>query len=128
MVRSLKLAGIHIALVAMVLRALLPAGWMPNPGGAAGTPFVICTVDGPRHAAPTLGADSGKHHSDQDNDRQHDTCPFAAAAHWATPVGGVWLLPSNLTAALESSPPGIRFIANGARYSRQSPRAPPSLA
>ena len=38
---------IHLALAALIMRALIPAGWMPNPQGVGESAFVICTMDGP---------------------------------------------------------------------------------
>jgi hypothetical protein len=62
-----------LALAAMLMRGLLPAGWMPNPDGAAGSPIIICTMGGPQHVHPTHAPrdDSGK------------VCPFAVMAHLA---------------------------------------------
>jgi len=69
---------VHLALVAMLLRALLPAGWMPAAiSSADASPFVICTVDGPLHAP-------AKHAPAQDH--AGTPCIFAAAAHLSSPV------------------------------------------
>src|SRR5580704_4013467 len=45
--QGFRRALVHIALAALILRAFLPAGWMPNPKGPAQSAFVICTMDGP---------------------------------------------------------------------------------
>ena len=68
--------AVTLALSAMLLRAVLPAGWMPDLAGT-GAPLVICSVD-------------GLHHVPKDPSRNHDddhgyACPFAAAAHLAPP-------------------------------------------
>jgi hypothetical protein len=69
--------AISLALAAMLLRALLPDGWMPNTGSAAiASPFVICSLDGAHH--------SGKPPADQD--RHHGPCAFAAAGHLSPPA------------------------------------------
>src|ERR1700759_2198319 len=69
--------AVSLALAAMMLRALLPDGWMPNTGSAAITlPFVICSYDGTHPA--------GKQTVDQD--RHHGPCAFAAAAHLSPPA------------------------------------------
>ena len=60
----------------MLLRAVLPAGWMPNLTGAGDAPLVICSVDGVHHLPSHDPA-----HGPQDD----HTCPFAAAAHLASP-------------------------------------------
>jgi hypothetical protein len=66
-----------LALSAMLVRAFLPAGWMPNPG--AGAPIVICSIDG-THSVPAPHAPDGK-----EKDSHGFVCPFAAAAHLAPP-------------------------------------------
>ena len=68
--------AVTLALSAMLLRAVLPAGWMPDPVGVGGAPLVICSVDGAHHVPPHDPAQG-----------QHDDhmCPFAAAAHLAPP-------------------------------------------
>jgi hypothetical protein len=73
-----KSAAVHLALLAMLLRALLPAGWMPAAiGRADASPFVICTVDGPLHA-PARQAPA--------HDHAGAPCVFAAAAQLSSPV------------------------------------------
>jgi hypothetical protein len=123
MPRTLKLAGVQIALVAMLLRALLPVGWMPDAADNSG--FVICTVNGPIHAAQL--SDAGKHQPGHDDSRQSDVCPFAASIHFATPVAVATAAPSSQIASFApTSSPG-RAVHAIARYALQSPRAPPSL-
>jgi hypothetical protein len=74
----LKSATVQLALLAMLLRALLPAGWMPAASEAGASPLAICTLKGPAHLAPA-GTDA--HHGRTDR-----FCPFAAAAHLAGPT------------------------------------------
>jgi hypothetical protein len=127
MSRTIRLAGVHIALAAMLLRALLPAGWMPNPVSSADSPFVICTMDGPIYMVPRTDGQPIKQQPDHNNDSNHEICPFAVAPHLAPPTIAVLLtLPSLAASALsKSSHPGL--AESIARYSPQSPRAPPSL-
>ena len=68
--------AVTLALTAMLLRAAIPAGWMPNLAGPLGGAFVICTVDGAHHLP---SHDLSKGHDDG------SICPFAAAAHLAPP-------------------------------------------
>ena len=103
-----------LALAAMLLRGLLPAGWMPNPDGVAGAPLIICTMGGPQHLHPA--------HAPQDNSGK--VCPFAVMAHLAAatplaaiaqPVFTIWRV----------SPPAD-FRRQMARRARSySSRAPP---
>src|ERR1044071_7131983 len=75
--QGMLLAIRHLALAALILRALLPAGWMPD----AQAGLVIC-------AAGTLGVihhdgapgDSSGH---ADGKVAHEECPFAAAPQLA---------------------------------------------
>ena len=71
-------AAVQIALLAMLLRAVLPAGWMPAAVTSANaSPFVICTMDGPLHSAPTKPS--------HDHDRATSPCVFASAAPLSSP-------------------------------------------
>ena len=66
--------AVTLALSAMLLRAMLPAGWMPNIAGVGGAAFVICSVDGLHH---------GPAHDPAQGQHDDHMCPFAAAAHLA---------------------------------------------
>jgi Protein of unknown function (DUF2946) len=123
MSRTLKLAGVQIALVAMLLRALLPVGWMPDTAANSSTPFVICTVNGPVHAAHV--PNTGKH--SQDDGRQNDVCPFAASVHLATPAAVATVAPSTQIARFTFVHAPARAVQAATRYALQSPRAPPSF-
>lgn len=68
-------AAVALALAAMLLRALLPDGWMP--GGQA-APFTICSVK-------VLHHESGKP-SQPEQEHRHAPCAFAAAAPLAPPA------------------------------------------
>lgn len=106
----------HIALAALLLRALVPVGWMPT--AEAGTPFVICSVNGQTQHAP----DGQKL---PDDSAHHQTCAFAAAPHLAKTPDIVALaaptLPVFAIARSEAEPALARPLPQRA----QSPRAPP---
>jgi hypothetical protein len=127
MIRNIRHVGVQLALVAMLLRALLPAGWMPNSAGQTSAPFVICTMDGSGFVA--LGEDGKplKQQPDQNGDRSHEGCPFAAAPHLAPPAVQVAFGSSSLVYL------GVARIAQAQSsrpvegYAPQSPRAPPSF-
>ena len=110
-------AAVSLALCAMVLRALLPDGWMP---AAAGAPFVICSVDGVHFG--------GKVPGDPARERAHAPCAFAAAAPLAPPQ-------FPLLAVSRSSPErAIAFASRSERFDSHArnranaPRAPPSFS
>jgi hypothetical protein len=108
-----------LALSAMILRALLPAGWMPNTDGIPGTPLVICSVDGVHHVVPA-------HDPARPSRPDHViACPFAAAAHFASlrqpaaisvPSFVAWFVPVFDHASL---PPSRIALA-------KAPRGPPA--
>lgn len=106
----------HIALAALLLRALVPVGWMP--AATAQTPFVICSINGPVQHAP----DGQKL---PDDAAHHQTCAFAAAPHLAKTPDVVALaapaLPVFVIARAEIAP----ALARPSPQRAQSPRAPP---
>jgi len=68
--------ALSLALCAMVLRALLPDGWMPAANAAQ---FVICSVDGAHHGGKAPG---------DAQQRTHAPCAFGAAAPLSPPATG----------------------------------------
>jgi len=107
----------HLALVALILRAMLPAGWMPD----AQAGLVVCATN-------TLGVihhDAAPGHSDGKASQQE--CPFAAAPQFASaPVLPQLALPAfhAFTAATDRA----TAATFAARFRPQSPRAPPHFA
>src|SRR5579862_2719633 len=100
---AFRRTAVVLALAAMMLRGLMPAGWMPNPAGASESLFVICDMDQDMPQAGMAGMDmshmdmsamdmskmdmsgmdhapSGKHAMDS----HQQACPFGAAPHVAT--------------------------------------------
>jgi hypothetical protein len=110
--------AVSLALCAMLLRALLPDGWMPA-AQANGAPLVICTMDGTHHRqAPTQPG----------QERSHAPCAFAAAAPLAPPA---------VTAVVSRPAHGaVRFarafadrdIAIAPDFRPNAPRAPPAFS
>ena len=142
-------AGMILALAAMMLRALLPMGWMPNPAGFAQSPLVVCLMDTPSGLDTAEAMSQGEDMSNMDmsgmdmakmdmkgHGQNHDhgqqqssePCPFAAAPHIAASGGLiVKLAPPSLLARLAESFAGESSVAHDAAYRPQSPRAPPPL-
>jgi hypothetical protein len=120
--RGLRHTLVHLALMALILRAFMPTGWMPNVQTPGESLFVVCTMDGP------VQAWGGKALPGKDDPRAHETCPFAAAAAGiAPPVDFIRIAAPELP---ESAAPRILVAAPAARappYSQASSRAPPSL-
>jgi hypothetical protein len=119
--RGFRHAFVHLALAALIVRAFLPTGWMPNPQGPAESMFVICTMDGP------VQATDGKTLPGKDDPRAHETCPFAAAASLAPPMDFIRLAAPELS---RSPAPRILVAALSARappFTQPASRAPPTL-
>lgn len=125
--RSARLAAIYIALAAMMLRALLPIGWMPNTAGAQGTPIMLCTIDGPVHILIGSNGQPIKQKPAPADGHHHDVCPFGAAPHFATPVPALALAAPTAAAHFANFAVEPNIIGGAQRYSQQAPRAPPSL-
>lgn len=122
MPHSLRISAWYLALVAILLRAALPDGWMPVADAAGGTSIVICTGHGPlaapihsRKQAPLPG-------------RSSDVCPFAAAAHFSPPALFA-LLPAPILNSQETDPAAYAWIAFTSRpLGNHNARAPPGFA
>ena len=120
MTQHFRHIAVHLALAAMLLRAVMPVGWMPS--AAAGSPLTICTMNGP--VRMVLGPDG----TPIKQKPHHDTCPFAAAPPLAelaavAPVTAPSLLP---VTAETVQPHGS--VITAARHAPQSARAPPGIA
>lgn len=115
-----------IALAAMMLRALLPDGWMPASSASAGTLLTICTMNGPVRVA--LGEDGQPQKQPAKHDgRSHETCPFAAAQHFAAPVGLPSVTAPSLVALFLHENAADAVLKVSDLYTPQSPRGPPAL-
>jgi hypothetical protein len=122
---AVRKAATALALAAMVLRALLPAGWMPATTGAHGATLVICTMTGPKRM--TLPDAPSKNQQQQPPDHASGPCPFGVAAvAFAPPLPPAIPVPcapaqyAAQTVLSMDVPSQERRIAN-------SPRAPPSI-
>lgn len=101
----------HVAFLALVARALLPAGWMPDANG-----LTICSV-----GTPVQQDDHGKAPA---QDAHHDACPFAAAPHLAS-VPDLPQLALPAFHAFAAATDRVYAASVSARFTPQSPRAPP---
>jgi hypothetical protein len=100
----------HVAFIALVVRALLPAGWMPAAHG-----MTICSVETSAQPDQKTPAEKNTH---------HDICPFAAAPHLAfVPDLPQLTLPAFHAFAAATDRHYAGFVA--ARFTPQSPRGPP---
>ena len=137
-VRNLRLAATYAAIAAMMLRALLPEGWMPGTTPSGMPALVICSMDEPMQIMPdtamsgTMGMsgtmDMSKPMPAHGDNGHHETCPFAAAPHFAAPAGLPVLAEASATSVRGEIFEKFADASNGRRHSPQAPRAPPALA
>jgi hypothetical protein len=115
---------VRLTLIALLVGAAVPLGWMPNPDGAqSGSPIVICTGHGPITAF--VGGD-GK--PSKPSGSHSDICVFAAAAAHATPVATPALAIPHEVARATTRRNNKRALVRTARYRPQAARAPPLAA
>lgn len=122
MVRNARYTAAYFVILAMMLRALVPAGWMPNPAGTAGAFFTICTIDGIHRIAPPQK--SGEHAPAPAHD--NSVCPFAATAHFAPPAQAPALTPRQTEATPARFAASSSSFVSTVRDWNRAPRAPPS--
>ena len=103
----------HIALAALILRALLPSGWMPD----AHASLIICSA-----SIGLVKQDPAPGHHDKKAQQEH--CLFAATAHGTpAPAGPQLELPALHSSIARTDRTYAASLA--ARFTPQSPRAPP---
>jgi hypothetical protein len=133
--RKIRLAATTVAVAAMLLRALLPEGWMPGTTSSGMPELVICTMDQPVQAMPMpMMGQAGKmdmpgHGDNNHGDNGHrESCPFAAAPHVAAPASLPVLAEASITSVRFETPDSLLSVKNARHHTPQAPRAPPSLA
>jgi len=96
----LRFAATLVAVLAMSVRALVPAGWMPNTAAGQHSALMPCpgTDDMQGMAMPMQGMDMPMpmpHPAKHDHGTPHDStvCPFAATAHFTPPQAPANILP-----------------------------------
>jgi hypothetical protein len=106
------------AVLALALRSLIPAGYMPDFSGAHGLSLTVCD-----------GTDHHMHHHSHDGRGNHtDVCPFSVGALYVlgdipTPPAATSVFTLSL-AAFELPLPH----AQAGAFCNASPRSPPSLS
>jgi hypothetical protein len=114
----MKAAFRHLLLAALLIRALLPLGWMPGQAQLGEAAFIICAADGSiQHGAP------GK----DDKANAHQPCAFAAAFQsFDLPEAAAIAAPSLV--AFAAPVIAARDAQAAARFSAHAARAPPATA
>ncbi len=115
-----------LALAAMMMRAVLPAGWMPSSQGlASGSPIVICTLTGEKHIVLDAHGNPAPAEQNQDEGHTHPPCAFAAASVLSLPTASAEIVP--IPAVAGASAVGKPAAATHVAVSRTwRSRAPPS--
>lgn len=115
----------HLAVLAVLLWALLPAGLMPVPSGAGGLTFALCTGQGPVMVA--VGADGKPMPMPQRSGHEKQPCPYAAAL--SVTDGTASLLPLPLSFVLTHAEPVPTALAPIAKiaFAQPIPRGPPAF-
>lgn len=122
----MKRAYAQVALAIMLLRALLPVGWMPGTTPQGGMALVICSGD---MTGPSMAGMPGMDHKSTPSGNHHnDECPFAAAPHYAPAAILTALAAPALAFTNNRDQVSSSFFVTSTRHSPQSPRAPPALA
>ena len=114
-----RIAAALVLALAVLVRGLIPTGWMPSPSGG---PLTICTAQAPGHGHP------GDKPSGPAKDAAHEVCVFAAAGT-APPPGLAIDLRATERLAI-ARPPDIAVqsgVPATPRLREQSPRAPPLM-
>jgi hypothetical protein len=119
----LRTLGVWLAVYAMVLRAAIPAGWMPAPEVSSGAPLVICTAQGFVHFAPQPAP---KPWRGSLPDHGNSTCPFGALSQFAPPQLVALTLPGASTYAVRLPAPAAIFVGSS-NDDAHGARAPPLL-
>lgn len=107
-------AFLALALLAVVLKVMIPAGFMPSAESRNGLPFalVLCTGDGAKVVQPGDALDA--RHGEQSDKAGHDApCPFAAQGAAAPPPSVVAAIDIDLVAYAAPILPPARTLAPG---------------
>jgi hypothetical protein len=119
--------GLQLTLAGMLLRAVLPAGWMPAKSLADGTWLAVCTGIAHRtgrQAMNMAGMPQRPGHSHHDRMRP---CPFAAAAQLGRSGAPPHLSPTTRF-RWRQAPHHLRHLVPVERLLETgSPRGPPAL-
>lgn len=131
MTRLSRVAVIHVVLVAMLVRALVPAGWMPGTMPSHAAALVVCPMEGGGQMTMADGMamdhnDQAPKSPDQDHSKHQTSCPYAMTSHWVPPAVSAVPIPSGISATVAERP--ILIVARERLHLPQIPRAPPGLA
>lgn len=111
-----------LVLAAVLLRAVTPAGWMPNPQGATGAPFVICTGSG----SQLVQLDLQGHPAAPQSSKHREVCAFAGHHASPAPAPAGAAEPVTFVSFTPPRPDSRASPTAAARHREQAQRAPPT--
>jgi hypothetical protein len=119
-----------LLLAAVMLRLLVPAGFMIAPDAAGVPAFVLCDGVAPAVVAAPVQAMHGMHHAPRHDPAQHRQapCPFAALAAPVLPPLPAFFVPPSPAPAARPLPPLPARAAPGAAAPPPPPTGPPHAA
>jgi hypothetical protein len=117
---------VHLALIALLLRGFLPAGWMPVAHGDA--PLVMCSLERVTdHFSNDGGTGDGQAVPGKDDPRGHEqACPFGASPGVAAPDNTIFFTPVLQDGDLDPDDEDTVPV-HAHSHIPQSPRAPPAI-
>jgi hypothetical protein len=113
---------VWLALFAVIARALLPDGWMPN-RSSSGAPIVMCTSTGIEY----IVLDENGKPVEGKPQKHNDICPFTGLTHLAPPKTSAVLMPDPALEARRITP-DANAVRTASPYSSAYPRAPSLFA
>jgi len=113
-----QVAAVLLLLFALILRAGVPAGWMPDASGAG--PLVICTGAGPA----VLQAHAGHPPAAPHSTTHHEACAFAGLGA-APPPPAQLIVAAAIASPLSLQGPALSPPASQPRHRPQTARGPP---
>jgi hypothetical protein len=121
--RSARLVVGLVLLPALVLRVLVPPGFMPGTGANDAPTMQMCHGAGPLPAA-TQPVPGGEHPAPEQGQHHQAPCVFAAAGAVATPTPFALALDAPLVSVISALASDF-FVIQKALHRAQAARAPP---
>jgi Protein of unknown function (DUF2946) len=115
-----------LLVAAVMMRAAMPAGWMPTVD-QSGIRIAVCTGMGPEFL--TMGSDGNLHKEAPAPRAPHEPCPFALAAAAPAYLPPALVLPQPPVSLIPLAFPELAAISAALRRNPRPPaRGPPALA
>jgi hypothetical protein len=112
-----------VAIVAILARAVIPTGYMPETGNGKTFQMTICSMEGSK----TITVDDKFHPVSSDHHAAKETCPFSILTHspFDNDVAAISFDAPYQIAATQKIAARDQFVRRHVFYSLAQPRAPP---